>query len=72
MGVSWTVCPGWPPTVIALISASQLARITGMSHSCLATHIKYQIKQLWKEHNLSKYKSLSLRQWNTSSIQYLQ
>jgi hypothetical protein len=30
--VSWTVCPGWLRTVILLISASWVARITGMSH----------------------------------------
>jgi hypothetical protein len=31
-GVLWTICPGWPPTIILLISAFQVARITGMSH----------------------------------------
>jgi hypothetical protein len=30
--VSWTVCLGWLWTVILLISASWLARITGVSH----------------------------------------
>jgi hypothetical protein len=30
--VSWTVCPGWPQTSILSISASQVARITGMTH----------------------------------------
>jgi hypothetical protein len=33
---SWTVCLGWPRTKILLISASQVARITGVSHQCLA------------------------------------
>jgi hypothetical protein len=38
-GFLWTVCPGWPQTAILPISASQVARITGMSHHCLAnTH----------------------------------
>jgi hypothetical protein len=32
MGVLWTICLGWPPNVILLISASQVARITSMSH----------------------------------------
>jgi hypothetical protein len=30
--VSKAVCPGWPRTGIILISASQVARITGVSH----------------------------------------
>jgi hypothetical protein len=29
MGVSWNICPGWLGTVILLISASWVARITG-------------------------------------------
>jgi hypothetical protein len=29
---SWAVCPGWLLTMILLISASWLARITGLSH----------------------------------------
>jgi hypothetical protein len=35
-GVSWTAYSGWPQTVILLISASQAARIIGMSHQHLA------------------------------------
>jgi hypothetical protein len=31
-GLLWTVCSGWPQAVILLISASHIARITGMSH----------------------------------------
>jgi hypothetical protein len=31
-GVSQTICLGWPRTEIFWISASQVARITGMSH----------------------------------------
>jgi hypothetical protein len=31
-GVSWTVWQGWPPAGTLPISASQVARITGMSH----------------------------------------
>jgi hypothetical protein len=30
--VSGTVCPGWQQTAILLTSASQVARITGVSH----------------------------------------
>jgi hypothetical protein len=29
-------CPGWPRTVMLLISASQVARIISMSHYCPA------------------------------------
>jgi hypothetical protein len=35
--VSWTICLGWLRTVILPISASQVARITGMSHLGLAS-----------------------------------
>jgi hypothetical protein len=31
-GVSWTICPGWPQTVILPSSVSQVARIVGMNH----------------------------------------
>jgi hypothetical protein len=34
--VLWTICPGWLRTMILLISASQVARITGVSHQHLA------------------------------------
>jgi hypothetical protein len=34
--VSGTICPGWPLTVILRISASQVPRITDVSHGCLA------------------------------------
>jgi hypothetical protein len=31
----WTMFPGWPWTMIFVISAFLVARITGMSHWCL-------------------------------------
>jgi hypothetical protein len=34
--VSGTISPGWLQTTILLISASLVARITGLSHLCLA------------------------------------
>jgi hypothetical protein len=34
--VSWTICLGWLQTTVLLISASQVARITGVSHQCPA------------------------------------
>jgi hypothetical protein len=36
MGVSWTICLGWPQTEILLTSASQVVRIKGMSQWHLA------------------------------------
>jgi hypothetical protein len=39
--ILWTICLGWPQTVILPISASQAARITGVSHWCPA----------WKNHS---------------------
>jgi hypothetical protein len=33
--VSWTICLGWPQTVMILISASQVTRIIGISHQSL-------------------------------------
>jgi hypothetical protein len=33
--VLWTICPCWPQTLILPISASQVARITGVGHWCL-------------------------------------
>jgi hypothetical protein len=47
--VSWTICPTWLQTVILLISASWIARITGASHWCLALDVcfnKYNF--IWK------------------------
>jgi hypothetical protein len=40
--VSWIVCPGWLWTVILLISASWVARITGVSHWHLG-HLEFLI-----------------------------
>jgi hypothetical protein len=41
--VSQTICPGWLQTAIFLIYASWVARITGMSHWCLATLVIFKI-----------------------------
>jgi hypothetical protein len=32
-GALGTICPGWPPVAIHLISVSQVVRITGVSHT---------------------------------------
>jgi hypothetical protein len=42
-GVTQTTCPGWPQTEILLISTSQVARITGMSHQCLTSIFFYSV-----------------------------
>jgi hypothetical protein len=38
-GALWTVCPGWPQATILLISASQVARIIGLSLYVDCKHI---------------------------------
>jgi hypothetical protein len=55
----WTIFPGWPQTSLIPILASQVARISGVSHWCLAKRIfsgvshtrgpQYQIshQQIW-------------------------
>jgi hypothetical protein len=40
-GVLWTICPGWPPTVILPISASQVARIVSLSHHLWASELQF-------------------------------
>jgi hypothetical protein len=35
-GPSWTICPDWSWTLILLTSSSQVARIIGVNHQCLA------------------------------------
>jgi hypothetical protein len=41
IGSSGTICPGWLRTSIPLISASWVARITGVRHQCWAVHSKH-------------------------------
>jgi hypothetical protein len=53
-------CPGWVQTVILLISASRVARITGVSHQCLALILKYYFP--WLMDNASNF---SLNKFNT-------
>jgi hypothetical protein len=40
--ISTTFCPGWPQIMILLISASQVGRITGMSH-----HAHFHLGFIW-------------------------
>jgi hypothetical protein len=37
--VSWSIYLGWHRTKVLLISASQVVRITGMRHQCLAISV---------------------------------
>jgi hypothetical protein len=46
-GVLQTLCTGWSPTVILLISASQVARMTGVSHWCPAFYGSCLHLQSW-------------------------
>jgi hypothetical protein len=45
--VSWTPCLDWSLTTILPNSASQVARITGMSHLCPASHPHLILTALW-------------------------
>jgi hypothetical protein len=39
-------CPGWPQTKILPLSASQVARITGVSHQHLAWHVFFKVAEV--------------------------
>jgi hypothetical protein len=41
-----TICLGWPQTLILPISASQVARIIGMSHWCLTYTTPFKEKKI--------------------------
>jgi hypothetical protein len=48
-GFSQNIYPGWSQTLILLISASQVARITGMSHWHLAVECFYKcLSTIWR------------------------
>jgi hypothetical protein len=51
MGISWTICPGWPWTMILLISASQVVRITSVSHQCTFLIISFYFLDNIHEHS---------------------
>jgi hypothetical protein len=58
---SQTVCPCWPWTVILLISASRVARMTGMSHCppalliLLTVFFKNKHFQLWYVYSIFSF-----------------
>jgi hypothetical protein len=41
-GISWTICLGWSQTMVFLILVSQVGRITGVSHTCLAETVTFK------------------------------
>jgi hypothetical protein len=45
-GVSWTVCLGCPQIAILLISASQVTRITGVSHWCPVLIVSWKLSMI--------------------------
>jgi hypothetical protein len=45
--ISQTICLGWPWTMILLILASQVARITGISHQCWAYFFCFAVLIVW-------------------------
>jgi hypothetical protein len=46
-GISWTPCPGWSSAKTVLISASQVAKITGVSHRHPAKILISDIKVIY-------------------------
>jgi hypothetical protein len=72
-GVSQTICPGWPQTLILLTSASQIARIIGMSHWHLATWLilkqaSLHLPSLWEKrvltvHSLARGTESKRKDW---------
>jgi hypothetical protein len=46
--ISWTICPGWLWTMILLISASWVARITGVSHRWPVRFFLFLSSLSWK------------------------
>jgi hypothetical protein len=58
-----TFCPGWPLTIILLISPSRVARITGVNHSawkCLCVFITASMHLNFEEHSQEKAKGKCL------------
>jgi hypothetical protein len=71
-GVSQTVCPDWPQNSILLISSSQVARITGMSHWHLAQiKLLYQTKEFKIYIEGSRKPLMYLKQEGTHYVQKL-
>jgi hypothetical protein len=68
IGVSQTICPGFPGTEIPLISVSQVIRITGVSLLYQA-HFAFLIASFKILFNLTKY-NLFLLLWLVLLVSY--
>jgi hypothetical protein len=62
-GVPWTVCSDWPQTTIHLISASQEAKIIGVSHWCLPGSMEYLFLSLQCQFVTLRLKWISYKQY---------
>jgi hypothetical protein len=59
------ICQGWLRTLMFLISASQAARITDMSHQCLATIMVLKSPyQLNKDKKMGEISGICLKHTN--------
>jgi hypothetical protein len=59
-----TFCLGWPQTMIFLISTCQIARITGVSHLCMAWEFSLFSKPNWKrKKNSSLFPGIIRASW---------
>jgi hypothetical protein len=71
------LCPGWLQTKILLLSVSWVARVTGMSHRCLAkcilirklSHENYLLSWIWTASEMSHLLILS-HQWLNCSMNF--
>jgi hypothetical protein len=60
MGASWIVCPAWPQSRILPISVSQVARITGLSHWCLACSLLLNMIEFLQNHRKKNHTFMKL------------
>jgi hypothetical protein len=71
-GVSWIICLGWPWTLVLLISAYQIARITGMSHqSTYLVHLT-NIHVVLTICTLALFWSLRIRHWANKDLAFIE
>jgi hypothetical protein len=59
-GASWTICLGLLQTLVLPILTSQVARITTMSHWCLAEKTFFFLLKIW---DLKKKKKIKPKMW---------
>jgi hypothetical protein len=56
-GVSQTICLGWPQNLILSISASWIARITGVSHQYPALGVLFLKSKNYKFHKIIHFQN---------------